>query len=103
MTSLPDPAVKERVWQELIDPNNTDSLYIKNAKMAGFYSLNQIDIVQPYFDKFFDILVEMKNTKVNKEFESFFWNLLPSMQVQDSHIVRLVSILQDTPDTDHIF
>ena len=46
---------------------------------------------------------EAKLEKVNKEFESFFWNLLPSMQVQDSHIVRLVSILQDTPDTDHIF
>jgi len=38
LASLPDPEVKARVWQEVTDPNNTDSLYVRNAKMGGFYS-----------------------------------------------------------------
>lgn len=35
--SLPDPAVKERIWQQLNDPANKDSNYVRDAKMAGFY------------------------------------------------------------------
>ena len=33
MASLPDPAVKAKVWADLVDPNNSDSVYIRNAKM----------------------------------------------------------------------
>ncbi len=38
MVALPDPEVKERTWQELIDVNSKDSLYEKRAKIAGFYA-----------------------------------------------------------------
>ena len=50
LAGLPDPEVKARVWQEVTDPSSTDSVYIRNAKMAGFYSSNQLDIIEPYFD-----------------------------------------------------
>ena len=40
LAGLPDPEVKARVWQEVTDPNNTDSLYVRNAKMSGFYSMD---------------------------------------------------------------
>lgn len=42
--SLPDPLIKEKIWQELINPQSKLSLYQKRAKMGGFYDFDQIDI-----------------------------------------------------------
>lgn len=57
----PDPKVKEKVWNELIDPNSKMSVYDKYAYMEGFYNFNQIDIIRPYFDKFYDVLPIMSD------------------------------------------
>ena len=103
LAGLPDPEVKARVWAEVTDPNNADSVYVRSAKMAGFYSYEQIDIIEPYFQKFFDILYEQHEKSTHKKFEGFFWSMLPRMCVTDNFIVRLVSILQDTPDTEAMF
>ena len=40
MASLPDAAIKSAIWAELIDPANTESKVMKEAKMAGFYQMN---------------------------------------------------------------
>ena len=37
MASLPNPEIKAKVWAEITDPNNSDSLYVRQAKMNGFY------------------------------------------------------------------
>lgn len=103
LAGLPDPEVKARVWQEVTDPNSTDSVYIRNAKMGGFYSGDQLDIIEPYFDKFFDILYEQHEKSTHKKFEGFFYSMLPRVVVKDNYIVRLVTILQETPDTEQMF
>jgi len=103
LAGVPDPDVKARVWAEITDPNNEDSLYKRSAKLAGFYASGQIDIIEPYFEKFFDELVRQNQLTTHKKFESFFWSLLPRMRVNDHYIVRLVSILQDTPDIENTF
>lgn len=59
--------------------------------MSGFYSFDQMDLCSPYFDKFYDVLAdgfEQKHTY--KYIESFFYNMLPRMNIKDSHIVKLV-------------
>ena len=71
--------------------------------MAGFYAASQIDIVRPYFDKFFDVLVQMHSTKTHKDFEAFFYGLLPRLEVTDTMIVKLVQLYQEVPDTDQMF
>ena len=50
LASLPDPEVKERTWQELVDPKCKESPFVKAAKIEGFYAQSQLDIVRPYFD-----------------------------------------------------
>lgn len=59
-----------------------------------------MDIVEPYFEKFFDILYEQHEKSTHKKFEGFFYSMLPRMFVTDNHIVRLVTILQETPDSE---
>ena len=103
MASLPDPDVKAKIWAEITDPNNTESLYMKRAKLAGFYSYEQLDIVEPYFDKFYELIPFMQEKTNPKTFEAFFYGLLPRMKITDSHIVKLVALKQDTPDNQKQF
>ena len=60
LASLPIPEVKARIWHEITDPNTSDSHVTRNAKMAEFYCNEQLDLILPYFDKFFDELVLQK-------------------------------------------
>ena len=82
-SSLPDPEIKARVWAEVTDPSNTDSLYKRRAKIEGFYAFSQFDIVEPYFDKFFDVLPMVYEKMTHKNFEGFFYGFLPRMEVKD--------------------
>jgi len=57
--SLPDPAVKAKVWAILTDPNCPESLYQKSARIHGFYAYNQMEEIRPYFDKFYEFIPSM--------------------------------------------
>ncbi len=55
--SLPDPQKKSEIWNRIVDPNNNDSSIIKASRMAGFMQKEQVELLEPYFDQFFDALV----------------------------------------------
>ena len=76
---------------------------MKEAKMAGFYAINQIDIIEPYFDKFYQVLPSMHKQLTLNSFNSFFNMLLPRLKIKDSHVVTLVALKQDTPDNEKNF
>jgi hypothetical protein len=59
---LPKAEVKERVWKELTDPNSTESLYDRSAKMGAFSSWKQMELNRPYHDRFFEDLANVYNT-----------------------------------------
>jgi len=103
MASLPDPDVKATIWAEITDPDSTESLYMRSAKINGFMSFEQLDLCEPYFDKFFDHVATMQAKTSTKIFESFFFGLLPRMNISDAHIVKLVALKQDTPDNEKTF
>ena len=103
MAALPEAEVKAKVWAELTYPNNEDSVYVRSAKMQGLFSWSQIDLVRPYFDKFYDVLPLVHEKMTYKKFDSFFHSLLPRMEVSDAHIVRLVSLKLETSDTEQMF
>lgn len=103
MASLPDAELKAKVWAEIIDANSKDSQYIRIAKIAGFYSSCQLDIIAPYFDKYYEELPRLAKEATFRYLETFFYQLLPTMQIADSHIVKLVSIKANTPDSESNF
>lgn len=101
--STPDPEVKAKVWDDITNPECKDSLYIKRSKMGGFYASDQMEIIEPYFDKFYDVLTELHEKYTYKEFDTFFHNMLPRMKITDSHIVKLVSLKLQTSDNEQMF
>ena len=72
--------------------------------MSGFYSLDQIELCSPYFDKFYECLADGFEQKHSyKYIEAFFYTMLPRMEIKDSHIVKLVQIKNEIPDTNSMF
>lgn len=101
--ALPDAAVKAQIWADITNPASTDSLYVKSAKMGGFYNWEQLDLIEPYFEKFYEILPELHEKYTFKEFDTFFFSLLPSMTIRDSHIVKLVELKLQVSDNEKMF
>jgi len=103
MALLPDEEGKAATWAALIDPNSTDSLKESTAKMSGFLSRNQIDILRPYFSEFYRVLPTIQKTKSLKFLENFMSYMLPTYEIEDSDIVKLVELKNDTPDNEATF
>ena len=71
--------------------------------MAGFYSWKQIDLVKPYFDKFYEVLPQIYEKNAFKYVENFFHSLLPRMEIKDEHIVKLLALKLSIPDNNTNF
>jgi len=99
----PDPKVKAEVWKDLTDKDGTRSLYEKRSLMAGFYSLDHIDSCSMYFDKFFECLEQVHNDHTYKYLSTFFYMMLPRMRIEDRHIVMLINVKSQVPDTSSMF
>jgi hypothetical protein len=85
--------VKAEVWAKLTDLDSKESIYQRSARMSGFYNYKQLDLIKPYFDKFYEFLPQLLGSKQTfKYVEAFFDTLLPRMVITDSNIVFLLSL-----------
>ena len=96
---LPDAENKATLWKELTNTDSADSSYIRSAKLSGFYASSQKDLVAPYFDLFFEVLPTMYAKSTGRYMETFFYSLLPRMDIKDEYIVKLTSLKLKTPDS----
>ena len=83
--SLPDPEQKERIWSAITDMASSESLQDLQIKINGFFRRNQqLDLIQPYFVKYFDVLGEVVEKK-DREFAEVFMNTLsPAFMARES-------------------
>ena len=59
--------------------------------MRGFY-YGPIELVRPYIDKFYTVLTEVAEAHGNIYLEKFFFAMLPHREIEDRHIVQLMTI-----------
>jgi len=76
------------------------SMYQKEALIGGFYSYDQLDILEPFFDRFFDVIQDVHQNSAARYFERFLYGLLPKMIIKESHIVKLAMMKSRVPDND---
>ena len=100
---LPEAENKAKVWKELTDLSSTESIYDRSAKMTGFYSWRQLDLIRPYFDKFYEVLPLIYEKQAFKYLESFESHLLPRMEIKDEHIIKVLSLKLKTADVNSNF
>jgi len=87
-----EPANKEQVWKDLLDPKSDYSLYDRRALMEGFYAWDYMAECEPFFDRFFTEINNVSAQHTHKNLESWFFSLLPRMKIEDSHIVKLLQL-----------
>jgi hypothetical protein len=77
---IPTAENKAKVWEQITDPNSTESIYKRKAKMSGFYSWKQLDLIRPYFDKYYEVLPLIFEKNPFNYVEAFTI-LLPRMEI----------------------
>ena len=100
---IPTAESKEAVWLAITDVNSTDSIYKRSAKMGGFYSWKQLDLIRPYFARYFEVLPILYEKQAFKFIEAFFHSLLPRMEITNEQIVRMLALKLSIPDNNTNF
>ena len=103
LSLMPAEERKAKVWGQITDLDSQESLFVKTARMEGFYNFKQMDMIRPYFDEFFKALKPLYYSFQFQFVESFVANLLPLLEIKDAHIVKLYEIKMDTPDSEVSF
>ena len=71
--------------------------------MGGFFSSQQLDLVRPYFDKYFEVLPDIESKHGYKYLQFFSNFMVPTDEIEDRHIVMLINIKSKVPDTNKVF
>ena len=83
--SLPDAEQKERIWAQITDMDSQETLQMFQIKISGFFRRNeQLDLITPYFEKYFDVLGEIVEKKDREYAEVFMNTLSPAFMARDS-------------------
>lgn len=99
LAGFPEAESKAKVWADFSDPLSTESAYTRGAKMGGFYSWKQKDLVLPYIEKFYVDFPKVYELQPFRYVQTYFYAMLPRMEVRDEHIIKLLELKLKTPDT----
>lgn len=103
MAASATPDVKAQVWHDLLSPDSKYSLYEKRALMTGFYSGADMDNYRMYAEKFYQCLPTLSQEHTYKFIETFFANMLPTLEIDDGHIVSLMHVKMSVADTNGMY
>ena len=59
--------------------------------------------MQPYFDRYYEELKDFDKKHSNQYVNSFIQYMRPTMEILDSHIVKLATIKGNVPDTNSAY
>ncbi len=69
---MPDPELKQRLWDEITDASTSDSLMDIRLKIGGFWQRQQqLDLIEPYFNRYYSVLDKIVNER-DREFAELF-------------------------------
>jgi len=95
---LPSKEQKEKLWKWYLDENAKESDKAFEASMIGFWQWQQLDILEPYIDKFFDAALDICKKRTNHYSGIFFMYLTPALASE--HILKRYEELQKKIPTD---
>ena len=101
--SLPDAEVKKEIWEMIVNPPESESLYNMKAYMSGFTSIDQLDLVEKYV---LDSFLEEGAVTVAKQdyfYVDAFVNFCgPVYFVRPDVIERIESVAEKVQDRDQM-
>jgi len=90
---LPDADLKAKLWAEITDPKTTEPQKDLKLKMMCFFQRKQqLDLIQPYFEKYYNTLLEVANGR-DREFIEIFMNFMsPAAMARDEDLKQFKAI-----------
>ena len=102
--SLPDPALKERLWDEILDDKSSASLMDNRLKIQGFWQRQmQPDLIAPYFEKYYATLKRVIDTRDREFAEVFMQGLSPAFMAREQDESAFNELLSRCSDQTHFF
>jgi len=81
--SLPDAALKEQLWTEIMDPQTKDSLMDTRQKIQGFWQRHQqLELITPYFEKYYNEVNKVVETRDREFAEVFTQSMSPAFMAR---------------------
>ncbi len=77
---LPDPTIKQKLWDEIV--SGSFEIQEVELKMQGFWQRQHVDLLVPYFDKYYNILESIVETKDSAFAELFMTTLSPAFMAR---------------------
>ena len=82
--SLPNADLKAQLWADLVNMDSKDSILESQQKISGFWSrYQQLDLIQPYFDKYYQMLHDVIEKKDREFAQIFMTSLSPAFLARD--------------------
>jgi aminopeptidase N len=98
--SLPDKAVKEEIWNKIVNEPSSESLYNMKALMSGLVNIDQLDLVEDLVKtRFFEdakIVAKQEHFYVS----AFVDNCAPMLYVQDDIIAKIEKLADEIESND---
>ena len=102
--SLPDAALKAKLWAELTDFESKDSILESQQKLGGFWSrYQQFDLIEPYFEKYYAVLHDISEKKDREFTQIFMGGLSPAFMARDSDVEHFKSLLEKANPEKHFY
>jgi len=102
--SLPDAALKERLWSEILDDQSGASLMENRLKVQGFWQRSlQPELLAPYFEMYYATIKRVIDTR-DREFAEIFMNgMSPAFNAREQDESAFNELLGRCTDDTHFF
>ena len=102
--SLPDAELKEHLWRTITDTASSDSLAETKIKVQGFQQRKQqLDLMTPYFEKYYSIVSKIVETRDREFAEVFMSNLSPAFMAREQDAAIFNDLLKNADEVKHNF
>ena len=80
----PDESLKEQLWEDMINESSRDTLMETKNKVQGFFQRShQLEMIKPYFSKFYEVLPGIVDKRDREFAEIFMNNLSPAFMARE--------------------
>lgn len=102
--ALPEEALKAKLWDEITDTSKDIALMELKQKVAGFFQRHQqLDLIKPYFDKFYKVCEKVVNEKDREYAEIFINGCSPAFMARDEDQAAFQEILDRSDKEKNFF
>ena len=95
-TSVPTPEVKAEAWRRF-NTEGYGSLHLTSAAMGGFQWYVQRDLIEPYVERFFEIITPLFRDQPHEFARAYFGALFPGYRVTRATLARCEAFLATVP------